>query len=75
MIVFPSDINHMAQPIHSTDEYRICLGEIWHMIVTILLDKKVRASNLIVCYTVGVNLIKQTMIEGFVLTFALMSFV
>ena len=32
------------------------------------------ACNLIVCYTVGVNLIKQTMIEGFVLTFALMSF-
>ena len=26
MIVFPSDINHMAQPIHSTDEYRICLA-------------------------------------------------
>ena len=26
MVVFPSDINHMAQPIHSTDEYRICLA-------------------------------------------------
>ena len=26
MMVFPSDINHMSQPIHSTDEYRICLA-------------------------------------------------
>ena len=26
MMLFPSDINHMSLPIHSTDEYRICIA-------------------------------------------------